>query len=338
MDYFVSEHNMLAYRAVAEYHWASAPQSLLIYGHSGVGKTKLLALLASKTGKSGIRAVFQDALAFSRQYSLALQENTLASVRARWRSSQLLVLDGLEGLKGRPASIEELYHTYEHLGQQGGKMVFSLSAGSPNLVFLGTRFASRIMSGMVIGIDLPASWEIEDYLEFQAHRLRLILEPGIISDLSRRVQSPAEAREALHGFIRFASLKQDALTASCFHEFWQERLMLQETALHPDNIMRFVAEKLEVPLQELKGASRKTHFHEARQIAMYLIRTYTNLSYSQIGDYFGRGHTAILDACRKLEDKARKDAQLEQKIRELSQVLVRRRDGHRRDDHIQNGE
>ncbi|MHB1404974.1 MAG: helix-turn-helix domain-containing protein [Desulfitobacteriaceae bacterium] len=324
MDWFISDYNFLAHRAVESYNWAAAPQTLLIYGPAGVGKTKLLSWLVSNMRKSGVRVNFLNALHFSRQFSQAVQEKNLSPLRSKWRSSELLLVDGLDLLPGKSASIEELYHTYEHLSQRGGKMVFSLRADSLHLEFLGARFASRLMSGVVVGIDYPKSWELERFIEIEVRRLRLALERELIPALAQHVKNPQEAKAELENFIRFAAAKEDALSYHCFSQYWCERTAREETALHPDNIVRLVAETMQVSIQEIKGNSRRSRLNEARQIAIYLIRTYTDLSYSQIGAYFGRGHTAMIEACHRLESKTSEDPQLDSKVKRFRMVLEER--------------
>ena len=56
-----------------------------------------------------------------------------------------------------------------------------------------------------------------------------------------------------------------------------------------------------------------------RQVAMYLIRTLTNLSLPDIGKEFGRDHTTVLSSLRRVESMlAKKDTDLEDNIRDIT--------------------
>ena len=51
----------------------------------------------------------------------------------------------------------------------------------------------------------------------------------------------------------------------------------------------------------LRGTRKDKTTAEARQVAMYLIRKLTNLSLPDIGKEFGKDHTTVLHATRKIE-------------------------------------
>ena len=58
-----------------------------------------------------------------------------------------------------------------------------------------------------------------------------------------------------------------------------------------------------------------------RQVAMYLAREVAKLSLPAIGAAFGRDHSTVLHACRKIELSLRDDAKLKRTIRELKAGL-----------------
>ena len=50
----------------------------------------------------------------------------------------------------------------------------------------------------------------------------------------------------------------------------------------------------------LRGTLKDKVTAEARQVAMHLIRKLTNLSYPDIGKEFGKDHTTVIHACKKV--------------------------------------
>jgi len=60
-----------------------------------------------------------------------------------------------------------------------------------------------------------------------------------------------------------------------------------------------------------------------RQMAMYLARELTDLSYPEIGQSFGaRDHTTVLHACAKIEELKASDSALRKDYSLLIQVLT----------------
>ena len=69
----------------------------------------------------------------------------------------------------------------------------------------------------------------------------------------------------------------------------------------------------------LRGSSRSQGIVEARQIAMYLIRSLTNLSFPDIGQQFAKDHTTVIHAIKKVEAELKKDnVTLKNNIRDIT--------------------
>ena len=80
-----------------------------------------------------------------------------------------------------------------------------------------------------------------------------------------------------------------------------------------------VSEVLSISVDDLKSNSRRREISHARQIAMYLMRRHTDLSLPKIGEVFGgKDHTTVLYSCDKIAQLIKKDLNMAQTVRELS--------------------
>ena len=69
----------------------------------------------------------------------------------------------------------------------------------------------------------------------------------------------------------------------------------------------------------IRGTQKNKGTAEARQIAMYLIRKLTNLSLPDIGKEFGRDHSTVLYAIRKVEVALKNgDKETQDRIRDIT--------------------
>ena len=68
------------------------------------------------------------------------------------------------------------------------------------------------------------------------------------------------------------------------------------------DIQRAVAWRTGVTRDEIVGNDRRARIVVARQIAVYLCRLLTTRTFSEIGRMFGRDHTTVMEADRRIAD------------------------------------
>ena len=91
----------------------------------------------------------------------------------------------------------------------------------------------------------------------------------------------------------------------------------------PDVIVRQTALYYSQKEEEIRGQSRSKNTTMARQMAMYLMRSLTNLSLQDIGAEFGgRNHATVLSSIRKIEDLMAKDPEISAVVRDISSNIT----------------
>lgn len=312
LNWFLSEFNTRAWRFVKNYRPEKAADVTLIYGQKGLGKTTLLRYLYQHNGQYGI---LTDAMAFARQYAYAAQDNKLDLFRRRYRTTKLLLIDDLQFLKGKAKTIEELYFTYEYVIGNKGKMVLTFEADSLQLEFLGQQLASRFLSGVVIPLPRPFATEIEHFTKEYIHRKQLIMDKEIPRMIAECTNNLANALTIITQFIEFAEQQQNKLSLQCFQTYWEYKE--RNLTIEPTNIIKKVAQTMEISVEELMGPSRKARVNEARQLAIYIMRTLCQTSYPIIASYFKRNHSSIIASYKKMVHKLAVNPELEKKYKNI---------------------
>jgi chromosomal replication initiator protein len=90
----------------------------------------------------------------------------------------------------------------------------------------------------------------------------------------------------------------------------------QNSVADPINIIRMVSQTMGIPVDKLLSSDRKQRVNEARQMAIYAIRTLCQLSYPALGSFFNRNHSTMIISYKKMHEKLAKDQELN-KIYEL---------------------
>jgi chromosomal replication initiator protein len=89
-----------------------------------------------------------------------------------------------------------------------------------------------------------------------------------------------------------------------------------------EEIQKQVAERYNVRVSDMSSSRRLRSVARPRQIAMYLAKTLTPKSLTEIGRKFGgKDHTTVMHAVKKVEELVSLDQELREDIRLLTRVL-----------------
>ena len=99
----------------------------------------------------------------------------------------------------------------------------------------------------------------------------------------------------------------------------------QETSIYSSHIHELVEHcvfsVLRIPIPALRSRGRAAPISLARQMAMYLAHVAFRLSFTQVGQLFGRDRTTVAHACGVIED-LRDDHNLDRALTVLSAALT----------------
>ena len=91
----------------------------------------------------------------------------------------------------------------------------------------------------------------------------------------------------------------------------------EPTSVTVDKIFAAIEKKYDVSKSELTGNSRVKNVAQARHVAIYLIKTITDISYPSIGKLFNRNHSTIISSVDVIEKKIASSPAMEIEINDL---------------------
>lgn len=89
-------------------------------------------------------------------------------------------------------------------------------------------------------------------------------------------------------------------------------------------ICKVVSKATDIAFADLIGDSRVARYSHARQMACWLLRKHTAMSFPVIGRRLGRDHTTILHACRKVQSAYERDVVVAELLDGLSSEIVKK--------------
>jgi chromosomal replication initiator protein len=327
--FVIGEANRFAHAAArsAAESPASSYNPLFIHGASGLGKTHLLHAIGHYVHEQYPDFVVQyvSTETFLNEYIDMIRNGTGPDFRRRYRQVDVLLIDDVQFLAGKEGLQEEFFHTFDHLYRSKSQIVLTSDTPPGSIPTLEERLKNRFQWGLVSDVQPPN-------LETRLAILRKKSEGEVVGPpeevlalIATNVRSNIRELEgALTRVIAFASLEKAPLDLAMAERVLSDILSASEPRrITPRLILATAASQFMFSVDELCGPTRKRPLVEARQIAMYVMRELTELSYPSIGDEFGgRDHTTVLHAVNKIGREMKEKRAVYEQVTALRSALV----------------
>ena len=300
---------------------------LFFYGGSGLGKTHLMHAIGMAVRKLKPRAkvIYITSEEFTNQFIHALQTNSIARFRKRFRQADVLLIDDIHFLAGKERSQEEFFHTFNALLDGHKQIVLSSDRSPGEIKDLENRLVTRFEWGQTAELTQPDEETRLAILRKRAESLEVEVPAYLMEFIASRISN--SIRRLQGALIRVASWisLHGTLSAERAEELLRD-LLAQEAknVMTIERIQKGVASNYDVRLQDMTSRKRPAAIARPRQIAMYLARELTGFSYQEIGTAFGgRDHGTVMHACRTVERLMKEDDALRFRIAAIETQLRR---------------
>ncbi|HVO33809.1 MAG TPA: chromosomal replication initiator protein DnaA [Elusimicrobiota bacterium] len=286
---------------------------LFLYGGVGLGKTHLMHAIGHHMIKSNphARVLYTTSEKFINEFIDSLRFEKMNQFRQRYRNLDCLLIDDIQFLVNKESSQEEFFYTFNTLYDSRKQIVISSDRPPKEIPTLQERLITRFEWGVVADIQAPELETRVAILREKAEAEHLYISDDVILFLASHVRKNIRELEgSLIRVVAHASLTGVPLTVDSARETLRDVIAREEAAapVSIDRIQEVVARHYHVELHDMKSKRRTDAIAFPRQIAMYLARTLTDMSTTQIGDSFGgKDHTTVMHGANKVKARLESD-------------------------------
>jgi chromosomal replication initiator protein len=307
---------------------AKSYNPLFIYGAAGLGKTHLLHAIAHYVGAhyAHHQVCYVSTEQFLNEYIEAIRTSTTSAFKRRYREVDVLLIDDIQFMENKEGLQEEFFHTFNSLHGANRQIIISSDRNPDSIATLEDRLRSRFKWGLITDIQPPDIETRMAILRNKAERDQVDLPNEVMEFIATHVtHNIRELEGALIRISAFASLSgsKGALNVDLARSVLSDLINdSSNEPITPRRIFTTVCAYFDLPASELTGKSRTRPLVEARQIAMYLFRELTDLSYPAIAREFGgRDHTTVIHAVEKITALMKERQQIFDRVSELIQRI-----------------
>lgn len=334
--FVIGKSNELA--AAAAHAVAQAPgkvyNPLFIYGDTGLGKTHLMQAIAHEIFDRNpqIRITFVGTEQFTNELVGSIQNRTTAAFRKQYRETDLLLLDDIHFLKGKEATQEEFFHTFNALYEAGRQIVITSDRPPSDIAGLEGRLVSRFQWGMVADIELPDFEHRVAILKQKAQidHLEHTIPDDVIRFIAENIRSSVRELEgSIIKLLAYASLKHHDISVEVAQEALRDKLKAGDAGIESGqatltiaSIQQLVAKEWGVTTEGLKSKTRTKNLTLPRQIAMFLSRQLLGTQLMEIGRAFGnRDHSTVIHSIEKITQAIEQEPLFKTKVDKVRIML-----------------
>jgi chromosomal replication initiator protein len=293
-----------AARAVAETPSRSY-NPLFLYGGVGLGKTHLMHAIAHEVLRRSphMHVFYLSAERFLNELINALRFEKMHEFKRRYRELDVLLMDDVQFIAGKDSTQEEFFHTFNALHDAQKQIVVTSDALPKEIPTLEERLRSRFEWGLIADIQPPDLEMKVAIIRKKAATEKIEVPNDVALFIAGTVKSNIRELEGrLNRVLAFSSLTGRPLSVELARETLRDIVGSEDTRVNPSEVLKIVAAHYGLRVSDMKAKSNAKPIAFPRQVAMYLCRRLTNLSYPEIGRLFNdKHHSTVMHSVEKIE-------------------------------------
>ncbi len=299
---------------------------LFIYGGSGVGKTHLCHAIGRRIVEQfpQKKVLYISAHLFQIQFTDATRNNTSNDFINFYQGVDVLILDDIHEFVGKTSTQHTYFHIFNHLHQLGKQLILTSDKPPVELQGLEDRLVTRLKWGMTAELMKP---DIELRRRILSNKIKhdgVNISQDIINFIAENATEHVRDLEGIVTSLVANSLVYNReVDVELARRVISQTIRMEKKQLTIEKIQDVVSNYFKIDHKSMQSKSRKREIVQARQVAMFLSKKYTDCSYSHIGSVVGkRDHATVLHACKTVQDSLDIDKTFRSTMKQIEDLLL----------------
>lgn len=294
---------------------------LYIFSELSLGKTHLLHAIANQvlTNIPSANIIYLSTERLVLDFSLASEKRQLHHLWEKSRATDLLILDDIHVLGDRRRPQEESLSLFSSFLDASKQLVVAANSPPGKIRNLLPQLRSRMEGGLIVEINVPDLATKMEIIRTKSKENDLCLPEDVtffLANSTNNLKSLTGYVSCLRTNSSFSSSKIDISAAQSIINGDTDK----KVGIH--DIQTHACIYFNLSLTDLLSTKKGRKFSYPRQVAIYLSRKLTGLSFKEIGEAFGnRHHSTVINAVKRIEEAKSLKAVILNDINKLQKLL-----------------
>jgi len=318
-SFVVCDENRFAYEnsiRVAENPGLESHNPMFLYGPSGIGKTHLMYSTYNKIKerKPHANIIVTTGEKFATELHTAINDKTQLSFHEKYHVADAIFIDDIQVMTrfGETAQ-DELFHCLDNLMMEH-KQFFIVSDRPPKEIKTFTdRLRSRFERGTLQDIKPPDKDTRVAIIKKKCEENNIKIDNRHAEFIADKVKANVRQIEGIiNKIVNYTRISHTSPDFEMLRSFVNEVTNdNQPSSVVIEKILHRVADDMEVSIEDIKSKKRDKKIKDARQICIYLIKSRTDLTLSEIGEPFGLSHSTVLHSINLIKKEREEKSSLD---------------------------
>ncbi len=312
-------------QAVAKKPGGTAFNPLVIFGDVGLGKTHLAQAIGNQVLRSldSKTVLYVSSEKFTNQIIQSIKNNAVNDFVNFYQLVDVLIVDDIQFLANKQKTQEIFFHIFNQLHQHGKQIILTSDRPPKDLDGMEERLISRFKWGLSADLQAPDLETRMAILEAKMTQEGLDLPQNVTEFICYNIKNNIRELEGvLISLVAQSTLNEREIDIALAKQVIKNFVTQMSKEITVEFIQKLVAEHFDLPVDKLKGQTRKRQIVIARQLSMYLAKNLTNKSLKAIGENFGgRDHSTVIYSCKAVQDLLDTDMIFKDTVSELEKKI-----------------